>query len=244
MYGGGNFWNLGYCRTMKLILTLLLFVQSVTASLWQTNQYFYWFSGATPAVALTPDWLINIDHATGSVTSVQIGDQTGVLPAYCTTFVNCPTSIQNCEWVRDHKNLYNDTYGFIACRPLTNGITYIQTNMIGGVTQVSWFSAVSRTWISGTVQSVVSEELRTFGDGSKAWFGVCIFQGQQAISGDSGSPVFTADGDYIGAVKSISGVDLTLAYFLYPEAAQYRPASSTTVNLGVLSGLFNSDPDR
>jgi len=206
---------------MKYLLLLLCLCARAD---WKADQRFYWFNNTTPGVAITPSVVHDINHAVGSVTSVQIGDQTGVLASYCTGFTDPSSpcgSVQNCTWPHTYNNVVNDALNFLTCRPMTVGITYIATNYTAS-TGIVWFSAVSRVWITGTITSMTPGFLYTLPDSSKAWYGTVTFNGQQAVSGDSGSPVFNLAGDFIGSVAALD-TGQTVAYYLYPAGATYRP---------------------
>lgn len=232
---------------MKIILWLLLSLSAFAD--FRNSQILYWWPTGnpkgTPGVALTSTMVHGIDHAVGSLTGIQIGDTNGIDASYCTTFVNCPTSIQNCTWAYDHQNIYNDTLLFVTCRPVTNGITYISTNLVNGDALI-WYSSARTNWITATVDLVFGDHLETFADTTTAWVGIVLTTaGTVPISGDSGSPVFRTNGDFVGSVAAIGGGGTTIIYFAYPEGSTYRPAEGpSSVNVGVLSGLFNSDPDR
>jgi hypothetical protein len=240
----GPFSSLEYNR-MKFWLLILFALSCRAASPWQTNQLFYLWTNNCAGIALTTNVIHGIDHAVGSLSDVQIGNYSGRLSGYCTASVNCPAPIPNCTWVYDHLNVTNDRLLFITCRPITNGIAYIQTNMTAGDSLV-WFSTVSQDWITATLAFDIPEGVVTFADGMTAYTGIGIMQGQQGVSGDSGSPVFTANGDFCGSVNAISGSDLTIFKYAYPGDSQYRPVSPGLNIKGAagLSGLFNSDPDR
>jgi hypothetical protein len=202
---------------------------------WKADQFFYLFNGSTPGVALNTNTIFCIDHAVTGTTSVQIGDQNGLLPSYCTTFINCPTSIQNCQWLYNHVNVTNDRLLFITCRPLTNGITRIATNVTVG-TPVTWFSNVTRAWIDGAITFITDESPVTFPDNSIATIGMFIFDGPQAVSGDSGSPVFvSSSGDFVGSVSALAGGGTTVGKWAYPHGWNTPHVSATT--------FFLTDPD-
>ncbi len=215
---------------------------------WRTNQVFYWFNNTQPAVAITSTNILNIQHATGSVTSVEIGDQTGILTNLCTGFISdgvCGGSIQNCTWGHQYNNVTNDAYLFVTCRPVTNGITYVVTNAVVGM-GVSWFSTITRQWYNGQVTLTQAPFPYTFPDGMVANYGTVTFNGPVSVSGDSGSPVFDQLGSLIGALAardstSFPGTTNNVAYYLWPSGVQTRPPTSGVAGLGA---FFNSDPDR
>lgn len=177
-------------------------------------------------VALTTDAIHGINHATGGISGLQIGDQTGILPAFCTGFVasTCGET-QNCVWCRDHTRIYNDTLLFVTGRPIAIGIAYVAVTPVPGAA-IFWFSTNSKTWIPGVVVGAFGLHEETFADGSKAQVGILQFSGQQAISGDSGSPVFTATGEFIASIAALGGGGTTIAYWAYPTGSQTRPAGA------------------
>lgn len=216
---------------MRLFILLVFLLSSKCfAYQWQTNQIFYLFANSYFGVALTTNRIHSVDHIAGGYTSVQIGDQTGVLTNYCTGLVSdqCGFS-QACEWNRLYKAETNDIIHFVTCRPMTLGITTIATNIVENVTRVSWFSNARRIWISGTIINYFGEHTANLSDGSKAWNGLVIFDGPQAISQDSGSPVFTENGDFVCSVTSITNDGRTVGGFAYPEGSQY---SARTYDVG------------
>jgi hypothetical protein len=214
---------------------------------WRTNQVFYWLTDH-PSVAITSTNILNIQHASGSITSAQIGDQTGVLSGLCTGFISdgvCGGSIQNCTWGHQYNNVTNDAYLFLTCRPVTNGITYVVTNATVGM-GVSWFSIITRQWYTGQVTLTQSPFPYTFPDGMVANYGTVTFDGPVSVAGDSGSPVFDQLGSLIGALAardttSFPGTTNNVAYYLWPSGVKTRPLSS---GVNGLADLFNSDPDR
>lgn len=204
---------------------------------WQDDQILYWANNTNPMVAITSTCIHGIDHATGTVTGVQIGDQTGILPGLCTGLITAGTCAesQNCIWGRDHKNVYNNVPGtdrllFVACRPVTLGIAFVASGVAAG-TPVTWFSTARSVWLTGVVTVVVNGAPVTFADGITAAIGYLEFSGTQAISGDSGSPVFTSDGDFVASVGGISGAD-TVAVWAYPSGSQTRTGAPTDVFTG------------
>ena len=221
------------------VLILWLWCISAFAD-WKDTQFLYFWNGITAGVALTSTTIFGINHAVGPFTSVQIGDQTGPLPSYCTGFVNCPLSIQNCEWVYDHQNITNDRLLFVTCRPVTNGITYVATNVVVG-TPVVWFSTITQGWITGGVVTFIIDEAPvTFPDGSTATLGTFLFNGPQAVSGDSGSPVFlAASGDFLGSVTSLSIVGTTVGRWAYPSGSHTRPVPAARAGLSALFPYFS-----
>ena len=122
----------------------------------------------------------------------------------------------------------------MPCRPLTNGITYVATNVVVG-TQITWFSTIRRQWLSGSVVDTITGGLEIFSDGMTAWTGIIGFNGPQALSGDSGSPVFTTTGDFVCSVDFISGTN-TYGVFAYPNNSRVRPAPSPTLPSTFLQG--------
>lgn len=225
---------------MRFLLSLLLTI-SASAS-WMDTQFFYLVNEETaPLVALTTTKLHGIWHASSPYTSVQIGNSSGFLTNYCNGFTDPESpcgSIQNCEWIYTSRNETNDAYLFLTCRPVTNGITYIATNYSAG-TPVVWLSNARNEWINGNIQSVVSTHVATFEDNSRAWIGTVIIEGTQVIAGDSESPVFLLNGDFVCAMADEGEGGVSIGLFAYPEGAQYRPTFSASV-----SALFNSDPDQ
>lgn len=223
------------------ILFLLLCWQTAFAD-WKADVKWYWFTGPTPAVAVTSSNIVNVFHATGSVSSVSIGDITGPLPGLCTGFVTdgvCGGSVANCTWTHHHNNEYNDAYLFYTCRPMTEGITYVATNLVVG-RKVTWWSRVDEVWYDGTITFAFEEGLHSFPDGESAWYGLFVFDGHQAVSGDSGSPCYTTNGDYAGTVSGQSGSQTRVKY-LFPSGARHRPPPDAAAGL---AGLFNGDPDK
>lgn len=227
---------------MKYLLFLLCLCARSAAPI--NLPYFYWFINNVPAVALTSSNIVSVDHATGSFSSVQIGDQHGILSGLCTGFVTdgvCGGSIQDCQWSHQYNNITNDSYFFYTCRPVTLGITYIQTNVTVG-SHVVVLDNVDNTWKSATINFTTGGTVYTFPDGETAYYEVMIFEGFTPVSGTSGSPVFTPIGDYVGNVTATSSVTNGILHALYPSGARYRPRGSD--GAAGLSALFNSDPDR
>lgn len=200
---------------MKFLLILLLTLSAQTAD-WRTNQVFYWMAN-TPNVAITTTAIHGMYHATGAITTGVIGDQTGPLASYCNGFNSHGTCAEqaNCYFARDHVNYTYDPYIHVSCRLLTNGITPIAANIIVG-TPVSWFSSVRREWYPGTVTVTYTNGPTSFGDGMTVKNGVAWFNGTRAIPGDSGSPVFTSSGDFIGSVRAYIDPDLTVVEWFHP----------------------------
>lgn len=231
---------------IRLILSLWIFTCAVLAD-WRTSQVFYWFNNTQPAVALTSSNIVSVDHATGSVTGVQVGDYTGILSGLCTGLVangTCGGTILDCQWSRLAKNEFNDTYFFKTCRPIVSGITPIATNIAIGLA-VTWFSINDHVWYNGNLTFYGTGSLHTFPDGETGWYGIYIFDGHQASGGDSSSPIFTVNGDYMGCVTSIGGGQ-TIGAHLFPSGSTYRSViiPANTVGATGFSALFNSDPDR
>lgn len=228
---------------MKYLLLLFCFCARAD---WKTTQVFYWFNNTQPSVAVTASNIISIDHATGTVGAVQIGDYTGILPGLCTSFISdgvCGGSIQNCQWGHQYNNVTNDIYAFYTCRPVASGISYVYTNVIAGL-DITWFSIADSTWYNGTITFDFTPQLVTFTDGSTAVYAPFIFNGHQAVSGDSGSPIFTRTGDFIGCVSSAAGGGQTNGKYLFPSGVHTRPVNPNVPGTAGLSALFNSDPDR
>lgn len=196
---------------------------------WKDVQPILWFNNVNPGIALTASVVHQIDHAVGSVTRIQIGDQTGILPSMCTGLVtagSCP-QMQDCEWDRDHNNVFNDTIQFVTCRPLTCPITYIATNIFVGQ-PIVWFQTSTKTWLSSTLSFTFpfGDHVETFSGGETGWAGSCIMAATPA-GGDSGSPVFTTNGDFIGSVVGLAAPTGGVINYLYPNGSQYRPANPT-----------------
>lgn len=226
---------------MRYLLLLLCFCAKAD---FRDSLYLYWFAGSVPGVALTSSNVVSVYHVTGAFTSVQIGDQSGVLPGLCTGFVSdgiCGGSVQNCEWGHQYNNVTNDSFFFYTCRPVTLGITPIQTNVTVG-SQVVWLDNADATWKSATITFAPTGTVYNFPDGETGFYQVMIFTGSTPVSGSSGSPVFTPRGEYVGAVTATSFVTNGILHALYPSGSTYlRPASPGAAGL---SALFNSDPDR
>jgi hypothetical protein len=195
-------------------------------------------------MAITATNILGCEHASGSVSGVQIGNSLGIDTNLCTAFVSdgvCGGSVQNCTWGHQYNNSTNDTFLFLTCRPVTNGITYIVTNPPVGLAVV-WYSIARLQWFTGTVTFHDSPTDYTFPDGMHAVGGLITFNGTIAIGGDSGSPVFNTVGDLVGVVTGTAGPD-TAANYLWPDAARTRPTTNGNSGVAGLGALFNSDPD-
>jgi len=229
----------------KLFLLLILCGKLNAASYaWQTNQVFYWFNYAS-GIALSTNVVAAASHAASVYTSCQIGNSTGVLTNLCTGF-NVDCMELDCTWGRDHLNVLIDTMWHIPCRPVTNGITYIAnvTNLVVG-TPVVWYSQVAHQWIEAQVYAKCCHGDDTFADGMTGTYGLIDFIGQQPVGGDSSSPIFTLDGDYIGGVWSISSTNLFAASYMFPNNATLRPVTPTPPSpQGSIGTILNSDPDN
>lgn len=212
---------------------------------WKESQIFFWFNSTTPAVAVTSSNIVNIEHATGSVTGVQIGNPIGIDTNLCTGFVTdgvCGGSIADCQWGRNYKLETNDVYLFHTCRPVTSGIAYVNTNGIVSM-PIVWYSAARLQWFTGFITHVEPIVLETFGSGEQALYGQYWIDGTLAIAGDSGSPMFDTQGNFMGCVAATAGGPAlpNFVYFLFPLNVMARPPTGGAAGLGA---LFNSDPDR
>lgn len=228
-------------------LVLLFLCLSARAASWQSSIPFYWYNDTHPGVALSSSNISGIFHASGSVSAVQVGDQNGINAGLCTGFISdgvCGGSVQNCQWGLRYRNVTNDSFLFFTCRAINTQPSYVATNVAVGA-PVTWFSLADRTWYNGVVtinDEPTSGFLYTFPDGETGWFYTMTFTaGGGPTGGNSGSPVFTVNGDYIGSAAYVDGGNL-VALALYPSGAQHRPPSSPAT--AGLASLFNSDPDR
>lgn len=227
---------------MRTLAILFLFGTQLLGD-WKADVRWYYFSGVIPGVAVTSSNVISCEHSSGSFTAVQVGDTGGVLSGLCTGFVAdgiCGGSVQNCEWGRQHKNETNDVYLFYTCRPVVLGITPIATNIISGL-NLTWWSILDEVWYNGTIIFDFPGTLHNFADGETGYESVFIFNGHQAQSGDSGSPIYTETGELAGVVTAQGGGGTTIGRYLWPSGAQTR--SQVAFHPGVAQ-LFNSDPDR
>jgi len=214
---------------------------------WKSSQVIYFYSATHPAVMLTTNTVSGIQHASGSVSAIQIGDQNGINTNLCTAFISdgvCGGSIPNCEWGHITNNLVVDVYLFSTCRPLTNGLTQVVTNLAVG-SPVVIYALLSKTWHNATLTS--NNEaigfVTTFDDGSTGFFYTStVTNPGLPTSGQSGSLVFTQNGVFIGHLSGLDGGDFALMS-LYPNGVTYGSTSSSSGAAG-LSALFNSDPDR
>lgn len=225
---------------------LFLFLALGVRADWKSDLRVYWFNNTHPGIALTASNIVSVEHVTGNVTSVQIGDHNGILSGLCTGFISdgvCGGSVQNCQWGRRFKQETNDSFFFHTCRPVTTGIQYIQTNTTVG-SHVTILSVVDKLWHNATVNYADGGFVYSFPDGETAYLETMICEGWNPASA-SGSAVFTPTGDYVGTINASSAVTNAIIHTFYPSGSTYRPA--TPVNTGGaagLSALFNSDPDR
>lgn len=207
---------------------------------WKSDLRILWFNNANPGIALTSTSVHQIDHAVGSVTRIQVGDQTGILTNLCTGIVTGGTCgpMQNCEYDRDHKNLDGDTLLFVTCRPITTPTSYIATNLVPGQV-LTYFSTVTKTWVATTITFTFpgSDHLVTFADTTTAWAGV-FTASTTPTGGDSGSPVFTQDGDFCGSIVGTGGGGTgAVCNFLYPSGSTYRPVTPSVTIVG--GGIYD-----
>lgn len=229
---------------MRLLIGLLLAARLYAAD-WKDTQLFYYFDGHIAGVAITTNVVHSVQHVASLFSSVQIGNSTGVLPSYCTTFTSPSSpcgSIQNCQWIADHVNVTFDAYQFITCRPVTNGITYVATNLYEG-RPIVWWSDQRHTWLSGSMWFYNPISVETYADGSTAQYGTFAFYtATPPIEGDSGSPAFTIEGDFIGSIgQTMPGAGL--GSFAIPSNARYRPATSVPKRASNFGAYFNHDTD-
>ena len=130
-------------------------------------------------------------------------------------------------------------HGFRGCLPGAN-----VTNLVVG-TPVVWYSQVSHQWVDAEIYAHCCQGTNTFADGLTGTYGLFDFIGQQPVSGDSSSPIFTLDGDFIGSVWSIASTNLFAASYMFPNNATLRPVTPTPPSAqGSLGTILNSDPDN
>lgn len=210
---------------------------------WKDTQLFYLMAGHIPCVALTSNKLHGVTHVASLFSGVQIGHVDAVDPSYCTGFtpITDPCgSIANCSWSQAHANVKNDSYLFVTCRPVTNGITYIATNLVWGVTPVVWWSQARSQWLYATLDFWNPFEIVTYDDTSTALYGQFGFTGTAPISGDSNGPCFTLTGEYIGSVGQ-TAPGHGYGSFSYPSDARTRPVTPPTPAVSVNAWAFIHD---